>query len=149
MRKILIVEDSEIKLANIKRVLDTNDFKYFKEPSKTYYDCWKRITRNKEQISAIILDMAFPKFSHENPYMIAGYDILKRMHFENINIPTIIITGYRTFTVDGIIITFNELIKKIEDDNNSIKNVEIVRYDNTSTDWEVKIKEFIKLRKLK
>jgi ActR/RegA family two-component response regulator len=144
--KILIVEDSEIKFMNICRVLDKEHFSYEETPIKTYSDCIKKLRRDTNKYNILILDMALPRFSKESPYMIAGYDILRRMFYENIDIFTIILTGFSSFTVDGEIMEYEELEKNIYDNPKIQDNVKIIYYNNKTKDWEEKLITYIQER---
>ena len=140
MLKVLIVEDNKTKLDNIIKVLDENSILYnFKT---TYYECWNEIVYDHEDYDAIILDMSLPRFKNENVVKFAGYDILRRLSYENINLPVIIITGHIQFTVDKKIYNLDHVTKLIEK-NDKIQSVEIVKYDNISKAWQFSILNFL------
>ncbi len=140
MLKVLIVEDNKTKLDNIIKVLDENSILYnFKT---TYSECWNEIVYDHEDYDAIILDMSLPRFKNENVVKFAGYDILRRLSYENINLPVIIITGHIQFTVDKKIYNLDHVTKLIEK-NDKIQSVEIVKYDNISKAWQFSILNFL------
>jgi len=140
--KILIVEDGIEKFQNISSLLKAHSIPFRNESLITYLDCWKELNNNFDKYSALILDMALPRFEGELPYKIAGYDILKRLKYENKIIPTIILTGYESFTIDGEIKTFQEIKDEIENNFDTIK-VEVVYYRSSHTDWEDSIISFL------
>ena len=139
---VLIIEDSEIKFANIRKVLDEAEINYSKIPIKTYIECMKELRENHHNYDMIILDMALPRFSKESPYMIAGYDILRRMHYEKIFLPTIVLTGFSSFTVDGEIMDYIQLENKIYDSCDVSKDTKILHYNNRKKDWEYSLVNF-------
>lgn len=140
MHNILIAEDNRTKMNNIIKVLEQNNCTY--KVADTYLECWNEIIYDYEDYSALILDMSLPRFKNETAYKFAGYDILRRLSYENISLPTIIITGHVQFTIDNKIYNIDDVIEMIKQ-NNKIFNTEVIQYDNISKSWEYSISDFL------
>lgn len=140
MKKILIAEDNHTKLENIIKILKNNHIVY--ETVTTYCECWNRLEYDNVDYSALILDMSLPRYINETAYKFAGYDILKRMYYYNINLSVIIITGHVQFTIDRKIFDLNAVIDMIEK-NDRIVKTKIVHYDNKSTLWQNQLLNFL------
>ena len=141
MINVLIAEDNKTKLDNIIKVLEANNISYkFKT---TYSECWNEIAYDYEDYDALILDMSLPRFKNETAHKFAGYDILRRISYEKIDLPVIVITGHVQFTVDKKIYNLDDVINMIEK-NDRIPKTEIVKYDNISKAWQFSILDFLK-----
>ena len=141
MSKVLIAEDNILKQNNIKKILKDHNISF--KLVETYSDCWKEIYYEHYDYDRLILDMSMPRYKDDDKiYKFAGLDILKRLYYSKINIPTIILTGHVQFTVDKIINDIDSVINMIEKDDR-ISNAKVIRYDTKSTLWEKEIISFI------
>ncbi len=140
MSKVLIAEDNLIKQDNIKKLLNNINVDYVLV--ETYSECWKTIFYDTEEYNAVILDMSLPRYKNERPYKFAGYDILRRLYYKEINIPVILLTGHVQYTIDKFKYDLDAVIEMIHNEDR-IKKADIVYYDNKSKSWENKIIEFL------
>lgn len=147
MSKVLIAEDNVLKQNNIKKILKEHNISF--KLVETYSDCWKEIYYEHYDYDRLILDMSMPRYKDDDKiYKFAGLDILKRLYYSNINIPTIILTGHVQFTVDKIINNIDSVVAMIEKDDR-IAKAKVLKYDTKSTLWEKEIISFIKEKGLK
>ncbi len=141
MNKVLVAEDNILKQNNIKDILKSHNIAF--KLVETYSDCWKILYYDHSDYNRLILDMSMPRYKDDDKiYKFAGLDILKRLYYSKINIPTIILTGHVQFTVDKIINDIDSVINMIEKDDR-ISNAKVIRYDTKSTLWEKEIISFI------
>ena len=140
MIKVLIAEDNITKLENIKKVLDEKGILY--NSKSTYSECWNELSFDNEDYDTLILDMSLPRFKNETAYKFAGYDILRRLAYEGIKLPVILITGHVQFTIDKKIYNLDDIVKMIEKDD-KIQKIDIVKYDNISKSWQYSILNFL------
>ena len=147
MNKVLVAEDNILKQNNIKDILKSHNIAF--KLVETYSDCWKILYYDHSDYNRLILDMSMPRYKDDDKiYKFAGLDILKRLYYSKINIPTIILTGHVQFTVDKIINDIDSVINMIEKDDR-ISNAKVIRYDTKSTLWEKEIISFIIGKELK
>lgn len=143
MSNILIAEDSIPKYDDICNYINNMDIEHTIFHATTYLECVEKLKFNNDEIDILILDMTLPRFVGEVPYKFAGYDILQRMYYENLDIPTFVLTGYSTFTTSGEITDIDELIDRIEK-SKTIHNTKVVSYSVGNERWAEELKKFIR-----
>lgn len=130
--RILIVDDSDIKIDKIKTVI-----------SESYIDCTILIAKNKadamslirsnESIDLMILDLNLPNRNEEKPKRLAGLSLLKELNRRDSIIKPNHIIGLTAFAE-----LQNEVVGEFIQ-----SGWIIITYDNTKSDWEDIIKNKI------
>ncbi|MEZ8291013.1 response regulator [Vibrio sp. 10N.237.312.B06] len=137
---ILIVEDNESKLNNIiDLVVDMNcDYTI----SKSYQSAYQLVTN--KIFDWIILDMTLPESDEDKSPLVtlAGLDLVEQMDFDDLHIPTVILTGYDRFGRYDDFVSLNELRHELSADFPEIVK-DVVYYNGYSEDWKIIIKSIL------
>jgi len=144
MKKILIVEDEQRKLDNIKEFLK-NEFPTFEFVDKrSYNSATKEIFENYQEYDIILLDMSMTTYdvsvdeSGGVPEPLAGANILDTMYLMDISTKVIVVTMYESF-----------IGKKLSEFDIELKNnypdnyLGFVFFSYQKTDWQIKLKKYI------
>lgn len=95
---LVLVEDREYKAKNIIKVLEREGIEYIQ--FKAQNPSLKYISKNPDDIDAIILDIGLPLFENSNNYNIdAGKEILQELKILDFNIP-VLINSDQLFHID-------------------------------------------------
>lgn len=148
MVNLIIVEDDENKR---NRVIDFLKGKFSINPMETYNSYQsgiKGIIKNHQKTDLLLLDMSMSTFDIEayetggrrRPF--AGREILEKMKWENIKIPTIIVTAYENFEEDGKTFSLQELCKELSESFDGIY-VGCVYYNSAQNSWMDRLGKFI------
>jgi len=144
MKKILIVEDEQRKLENIKEFLKKEfaDIEYIDK--RSYISATKEIFENYQEYDIILLDMSMTTYdvsadeSGGVPEPLAGANILDTMFLMDISTKVIVVTMYESFVG-----------KKLSDFDIELKNtypdnyIGYVFFSYQKTDWQIKLKNYI------
>lgn len=144
--KILIVEDDENKLAQIKEFILTLFVNANVITNGSYQSGLKAIIQGGHDL--IILDMTMPTFDIGNeedggrPQAYAGRDILLQMDRRGIVIPVIVVTQFDKFGTANEELTLKELDKLLTIDNPD-SYVGAVYYSTSTTGWKMELKNIL------
>ncbi len=140
MKKILIVDDDDFKINNIKEVINELEV-YYNVTIEKSLNCGLRRIRN-ETFDIILLDMSMPTFSitdSQNFDSYGGKTFLKEMKRKKIEIPVIVITQYDIFGEGSSQKTAEKLDKDFKE---SFSNyVGMVKYSSIQNDWKLSLKQ--------
>lgn len=141
---VLIVEDNHNKLKQIKSFIKEVCLKASIHDALSYTAGLRRIYA--EDWDLLLLDMSLPVYdmgqqeAGGDKKSIAGKEIMKRMIYRKIFIPTIVITQFDTFGE-------NEISIKSLNDEFKVELNEIwkgtVNYEDTTNTWKVELKKLI------
>lgn len=134
---ILIVEDTESKLNNIIDLVEDMEFSY--SIAKSYQSAYQMIAN--QTFDWIILDMTLPESDEVKSPLItlAGLDLIEQMDFDELCIPTVILTGYDRFGRYDDFVGLKELRNELNEDFPNIVK-EVIYYNGYSEDWKTTIK---------
>ncbi|WP_101960046.1 response regulator [Vibrio harveyi] len=137
---ILIVEDTESKLNNIIELV--NDLESSYSIVKSYQSAYQKV--KEQQFDWLILDMTLPESEDMNSPLItlAGLDLVEQMDFDEIVLPTIILTGYDRFGRYDDFVSLEELRDELSDEFPDIVK-DVVYYSGYSEDWKLSIKSIL------
>lgn len=144
MKKILIVEDEQRKLDNIKDFLKSEfpDLEFVDK--RSYISATKEIIENFQEYDLILLDMSMTTYdvtvdeSGGVPEPLAGENIIDTMFLMDINTKVIVVTMYESF-VGKKLSEFDIELKSNYPDN----YLGFVFYSYGKTDWQIKLKKYI------
>ncbi len=144
MKKILIVEDEQRKLENIKEFLKKEfpDIEYIDK--RSYISATKEIYENYQEYDIILLDMSMTTYdvsadeSGGVPEPLAGANILDTMFLMDISTKVIVVTMYESF-VGKRLSDFDIELKNTYPDN----YIGYVFFSYQKTDWQIKLKKYI------
>lgn len=144
MKKILIVEDEQRKLDNIKEFLKTEfqDLEYVEK--RSYISATKEIFENYQEYDLILLDMSMTTYdvtvdeSGGVPEPLAGENILDTMYLMDISTKVIVVTMYESFFGKKLS-QFDIELKSTYPDN----YLGFVFFSYKKTDWQLKLKKYI------
>jgi CheY-like chemotaxis protein len=110
MKRILIVEDNQLKLEKLKGFLESEFTDIQLEEKTSYNSASKEIVLNHSNYDLILLDMSMQTYdisteeSGGEPEPLAGKNILKQIYLREIPTKVLVVTMYANF-VDGTKIT--------------------------------------------
>lgn len=137
--KILIVEDDQVKLAQIIKFLNSNFTKHEINKKYSFQSGLKEIISSNYDL--IILDMSMPTYdisSNETggrTRAYAGKEILKQMIRRNITVPVIVVTQFDTFGDVGNTTTLQQLNQELQVLFNPLY-IGTVYYNSTIDSWK-------------
>ena len=138
--KVLIIEDSSLKLDELKRFFEENLPEWEVQDAQSHNTAMCRII--DEKWDYLILDMTLPNYDSngamDNDHMesMAGSMIINRMNHLGIVIPTIIVTKFVTFGMESLgLEEINRILKE------KFSNIwcGTVFYDETTGEWKEKL----------
>ena len=149
MKKILIIEDNEIKLQHIKSLCKENFGSFTIEDRQSYNAAQNEVIYHGNEYDLILLDVSMntydvKKDDNGEQEPLAGAKILRFMKLRRISTPVVVVTMYESF-VDGVRI--NALDERFR---TSYQNVYkgFVYYNLKNEDWKeeliTKIKTVLK-----
>lgn len=134
MKKILLVDDDDYKITNIKSILE-GEAEYIICVENALNPGLRRLM--KEKFDLILLDMSMPTFQKSesrNFNSFGGIDFLKEMQRKKNQTPVIIVTQYEIFG-EGVSRKTSEMIH--EECKSLFENyVGIVIYSSTKNTWK-------------
>lgn len=147
MRKILIVEDNDVKARELSNFLVSSFSLNQKIPiARSYRSGVKSI--QEEQFDLIILDMTMNTFdvgkneSGGKPQAFAGKHVLDQMDRYDIETPVIVVTGFETFGTGFDTIDIEQLDKQLA--KSYEKNYRgYVYYHASQSDWKQQLQDKI------
>lgn len=147
---ILVVEDDDNKYFHLEKFLN-NELNLYCYRKDSFQSGIKEIVTSKHNIDTILLDMSMSTFSPKSlessgrrrPF--AGREILDRMKWENIVIPTIVISAYETFEDKGKIYTLDCLTRSLNIYPNFVGSI---FFDSSQTNWKNDLKKFLKKERM-
>ena len=140
MIKILIVDDDDFKINNIKEVLNEVNSHYNINTEKSLNSGLRRI-RN-ETFDIILLDMSMPTFSitdSKNFDSYGGKTFLREMNRKKIKTPVIVITQYDIFGEGNSQKTAENLDEEFRKSFSNYKGM--VKYSSIQNDWITNLKQ--------
>ena len=144
MSKILIIEDEQKKLDNLKDFL-TAEFSNveFKE-KRSYNSALREIIENHKNYNLVLLDMSMTTYdvsveeSGGIPEPLAGENILDAMYLNEIPTKVVVVTMYESFAGKKLK-TFDVELKENYPDN----YLGYVFFSHKNTDWKLELKKYI------
>ncbi|NDP22725.1 MAG: response regulator [Paludibacter sp.] len=144
MKKILIVEDEQRKLENIKEFLNKEFPEIEFVDKRSYISATKEIYEHYQDYDIILLDMSMTTYdvsvdeSGGVPEPLAGANILDTMFLMDITTKVIVVTMYESF-VGKKLSEFDIELKNTYPDN----YIGFVFFSYQKTDWQIKLKKYI------
>ena len=144
MKKILIVEDEQRKLENIKEFLKKEFPGIEYVDKRSYISATKEIFEHYQEYDIILLDMSMTTYdvsadeSGGVPEPLAGANILDTMFLMDISTKVIVVTMYESF-VGKKLSEFDIELKSTYPDN----YIGFVFFSYQKTDWQIKLKNYI------
>lgn len=138
--KILIVDDDDFKVNNIKEILNEVNASFIIDVEKSL-NCGLRRIR-KDTFDIILLDMSMPTFSitdSQNFDSYGGKTFLKEMKRKKIEIPVIVITQYDIFGEGNSQKTAEDLDEEFKKSFSNYKGM--VKYSSIQNDWKTHLKQ--------
>ena len=147
MKRILIIEDNEPKLQDIKKFCENNIVQCILTDKQSYNSAQKEVIYHGNEYDIILLDVSMntydiKKDDNGEQEPLAGANILRFMKLRRIRTPVIIVTMYESF-VDGVRI--NALDERFKSQYIDIYKG-FVYYNLKNEDWKEELKE--KLNKI-
>lgn len=140
MTKILIVDDDDFKINNIKEVLNEINSDYVIDVEKSLNYGLRRM--REEKFDIVLLDMSMPTFSikdSKNFDSYGGKSFLKEMRRKKIGIPVIVITQYDLFGEGASQKTADDLHEEFKKSFSNYKGM--VKYSSIQNEWKISLKE--------
>lgn len=145
MKKILIIEDEQQKLDNLKEFLQ-DEFPNIKYNEKrSYNSALREIIENHKNYILVLLDMSMTTYdvsieeSGGIPEPLAGENILDAMYLNDIATKVVVVTMYESFA--GKLKASDSEIKENYPDN----YLGYVFFSHKTTDWKLELKKYINL----
>ena len=144
MSKILIIEDEQQKLDNLKDFLNEEfpDIEFSEK--RSYNSALREIVENHKDYSLILLDMSMTTYdvsveeSGGIPEPLAGENILDVMYLNEIPTKVVVVTMYESFAGKKLKV-FDSEIKENYPDN----YLGYVFFSHKTTDWKLELKKYI------
>jgi chemotaxis response regulator CheB len=140
--RILIIEDDELKRAQLALLIQTNDAMAFIEFAKSMNSGMRAVLENSYDL--ILLDMSMPTFDVDveenggNPQYYGGSEILYEMDRHNISTPVIVVTQFDKFGEKNNELTLNELDHQLKED--ILRNYKgAIYYNSALNDWKIEL----------
>ena len=140
MTKILIVDDDDFKINNIKDVLNEVNANYIIDVEKSLNYGLRRI--RKETIDIILLDMSMPTFNIKDSKDFDSYggkSFLQEMNRKKVGIPVVVITQYDLFGEGSSQKTADNLDEEFKKSFSNYKGM--VKYSSIQNEWKTSLKE--------
>lgn len=145
MNKILIIEDEQQKLDNLKEFLNKEfpDVEY--NEKRSYNSALREIVENYKDYILVLLDMSMTTYdvsieeSGGIPEPLAGENILDAMYLNDIPTKVVVVTMYESFA--GKLKASDSEIKENYPDN----YLGYVFFSHKTTDWKLELKKYINL----
>lgn len=122
MKKILIIEDDEVKLSTLIQFV-TSEFPDLKvDTARSFSSGLRCIINGSKFYCGILLDMSMPNYDASTsepgggkPESFAGSDLLAQMKLRKINIPTILVTMFDKHGDEPNRLSLEQLEKRLTD----------------------------------
>lgn len=144
MNRILIIEDEQRKLDQLRTFL-TKEFSSVEiEDKRSYNSALREIIENYSNYDLILLDMSMSTYdvsieeSGGVPEPLAGENILDAMYLNEIPTKVIVVTMYESF-VGKKLIDFDSELKENYPEN----YLGFVFFSHKNTDWKLDLKKYI------
>lgn len=140
MTKILIVDDDDFKINNIKDVLNEVNANYIIDVEKSLNYGLRRI--RKETFDIILLDMSMPTFNIKDSKDFDSYggkSFLQEMNRKKVGIPVVVITQYDLFGEGSSQKTADNLDEEFKKSFSNYKGM--VKYSSIQNEWKTSLKE--------
>lgn len=144
MSKILIIEDEQKKLDNLKDFLTAEFPNVAFEEKRSYNSALREIIENHKNYNLILLDMSMTTYdvsveeSGGIPEPLAGENILDAMYLNEIPTKVVVVTMYESFAGKKLKI-FDVELKENYPDN----YLGYVFFSHKNTDWKLELKKHI------
>jgi CheY-like chemotaxis protein len=145
-RKILLIEDDQKKIDDIKQFINTN-YSYFDLNIKeSYQSGLKELI--KGQFDLLLLDMSLPTWESEEYGAVGifekfgGYKIMKEMQRKNKLTRTILITMFDDFGESDLSITLSQIDSMLKESFQSFY-IGYVFYNSKQSTWKDKLQLFL------
>ena len=140
MTKILIVDDDDFKINNIKDALNEVNANYIIDVEKSLNYGLRRI--RKETFDIILLDMSMPTFNIKDSKDFDSYggkSFLQEMNRKKVGIPVVVITQYDLFGEGSSQKTADNLDEEFKKSFSNYKGM--VKYSSIQNEWKTSLKE--------
>lgn len=140
MTKILIVDDDDFKINNIKDVLNEVNANYIIDVEKSLNYGLRRI--REETFDIILLDMSMPTFNIKDSKDFDSYggkSFLQEMNRKKVGIPVVVITQYDLFGEGSSQKTADNLDEEFKKSFSNYKGM--VKYSSIQNEWKTSLKE--------
>jgi len=144
MSKILIIEDEQKKLDNLKDYLTTEFSDVEFETKRSYNSALREIVENHKNYNLVLLDMSMTTYdvsveeSGGIPEPLAGENILDAMYLNEIPTKVVVVTMYESFAGKKLK-AFDVELKENYPDN----YLGYVFFSHKTTDWKLELKKYI------
>ncbi|MDI9871568.1 hypothetical protein [Flectobacillus roseus] len=144
MRKILIIEDDKIKIEKLSLFFEGETLTV----RESYYSGLKELNSYSSLYDVLILDMSIPLWDKGNTDLggnheqFGGERILREMKRRNKKIPTILVTMFDVFSIDGGNLTFLELNEYLLNQFSEFY-LGAVFYNASEDNWKLELKSYI------
>jgi CheY-like chemotaxis protein len=144
MSKILIVEDEQKKLDNLKDFLKEEFPNVEFEEKRSYNSALREIVENHKNYNLVLLDMSMTTYdvsieeSGGIPEPLAGENIIDAMYLNEIPTKVVVVTMYESFAGKKLV-TFDVELKENYPDN----YLGYVFFSHKNTDWKLELKKYI------
>ena len=140
MKKILLVEDDEVKAKDIIDFID-HSYKYTVKREVSVNGGLRAL---KDEYDCILLDMSLPRFSEsssENFEPFGGMEVLKEIERRKIVVDVIVITQYAIFGEGALKKTLDEIKNECSEIKINFKDV--IKYSRDSLHWKEELKKYL------
>lgn len=144
MSKILIIEDEQEKLNNLKDFLNVEFSNIMFEEKRSYNSALREIVENYNNYDLVLLDMSMTTYdvsiedSGGTPEPLAGENILDAMYLNEIPTKVVVVTMYESFAGKKLK-SFDSELKENYPDN----YLGYVFFSHKTTDWKLELKKYI------
>ncbi len=140
MKKILLIEDDDVKANDIISFIET-EFGYNIERKNSITAGLRVIQNNYEYI---LLDMSLPRFSENslrNFEPFGGVEVIKELARKQIPSNVIVITQYAIFGEGALKCTLEDIKKQCQEYKINFKDV--IKYSRDDIAWKTEIKKYL------
>ncbi len=144
MKKILIIEDDKVKIEKLSTFFKDYDFSV----EESFHGGLRTIVSMYQELDFLILDMTIPLWDKGSTDLGGNYEqfggekILREMKRRKKEIPTILVTMFDIFPMNGENLTFEELDKHLFDQFEPFY-LGAVFYNASEDSWKTKLEKLI------
>lgn len=140
MKKILLIEDDEIKAKDVSEFIQKNCLGIVEQ--KDSITSGLRALKNNEY-DYVLLDMSLPRFSGDSSIFepFGGIDIIKELERKKKVVPIIVITQYSIFGEGALTKTLEEIKQECQEYEVDFKDV--IKYSRDDASWKIELKKYI------
>lgn len=140
MKKILLLEDDEVKAKDIKMFIEQE--RHYDLRHETSINAGLRALH--DNFDCVLLDMSLPRFSEnslKNFEPFGGIKVIREIERKKINVEIIVITQYSIFGEGSLKKTLEEIKKQCFEYNVNFKDA--IKYSRDSDTWKEELKNYL------